>query len=97
MPSGPYLCYNTLVSVTMAPSPPQRGLEWKYQLFDVVPTWTVEPDIAVTKAMAIRHLPGIASNYEIKFFSAGAFNKLYLLHPLDDAAVLLRRSRSSMK
>jgi hypothetical protein len=43
--------------------------------------------MAVARAIAIRHLPGIASNYEVKFFSADAFNKLFLLHLLDDAPV----------
>ena len=69
----------------MSPTPPQHGLEWKYELFDVVPSWTIEPDMAVAKAIALRHLPIITSGYEINFFSAGAFNKLFLLHPLDDA------------
>ncbi|KAH9967393.1 phosphotransferase enzyme family-domain-containing protein [Russula dissimulans] len=69
----------------MSYKPPQHGLEWKYELFDVVPTWTVEPDITVVKATAVRHLPDITSGYEISFFSAGAFNKLFLLRPLDDA------------
>ena len=62
---------------------PQYGLEWKYELFDVVPSWTVEPDIAAARAIALRHLPVIASSYEIRFFSAGAFNKLYLIYPLN--------------
>ncbi|KAK2462793.1 hypothetical protein APHAL10511_005184 [Amanita phalloides] len=65
--------------------PPQHGLGWKYELFDVVPTWLVEPDMAVAKAIALRHLPVTSRNYEIKFFAAGACNKLFLLHPLDDA------------
>ena len=56
----------------MSPNLPQHGLEWKHELSGVVLTWTVEPDMAVAKAIAIRRLPGIASNYEIKFFSAGA-------------------------
>jgi hypothetical protein len=46
----------------MSSIPPQHGLEWKYELLDVVSTWTVEPDMAVAKAIAICHLPGIASN-----------------------------------
>jgi len=69
----------------MSPNPPQHGLEWKHGLFGVVPTWTVEPDMTIIKAIAIQHLPGITSNYKIKFFSASTFNKLFLLHPLDDA------------
>ena len=68
----------------MSLTPPQHGLQWKYELFDVVPTWTVEFDMAVVKAIAIRHLP-VTSNYEIKFFSAGAFNRLFLLHPPGNA------------
>jgi len=75
----------TLISFAMSPDPPQHGLEWKYELFAVVPSWTSEPDMAVAKEIAIRHLPVITSSYEIRFFSAGAFNKLFLLHPLDDA------------
>ncbi|KAI0247102.1 phosphotransferase enzyme family-domain-containing protein [Lactifluus subvellereus] len=63
---------------------PQHGLEWKYELFDVVPSWTVEPDIAIARAIALRHLPVIASGYGIRFFSAGTFNKLYSLYPLDN-------------
>ena len=70
----------------MSHRPPQHGLEWKYQLFDVVPSWTVEPDMAVAKSIAIRHLPLTSPSYDISFFSAGAFNRLFLLHPLDDAA-----------
>jgi hypothetical protein len=72
--------------VAMSHRPPQHGLEWKYQLFDVVPSWTVEPDMAVAKSIAIRHLPLTSPSYDISFFSAGAFNRLFLLHPLNDAA-----------
>ncbi len=68
----------------MSSKPPQHGLEWKYELFDVIPSWTVEPDMAVAKAIAVRHLAVTPSSYEIKLFSTGAFNKLFLLHPLDD-------------
>lgn len=66
-------------------NPPQHGLEWKYELFEFTPVWTVEPDMAVAKAIALRHLPLTTSIYVITFFSAGAFNKLSLLHPLNDA------------
>ena len=69
----------------MSPNPLQHGLEWEYQWFAVVPRWSIEPDMAVAKAIAIRHLPVITSSYVDSFFSAGAFNKLFLLHPLDDA------------
>ena len=72
------------------PNPPQHGLEWKYELFDVIPTWTVEPDMAAAKAISLRHLPHTSSNYSFTFFSAGAFNKLFLLHPLDDAGGALQ-------
>jgi len=84
----------TFLSLHLSPSsfvmssdikPPQHGLEWKYELFEVTPTWTVEPDMAVAKAIALRHLPLTSSSYEITSFSAGAFNKLFLLHPSDDA------------
>jgi hypothetical protein len=34
---------------------------------------------------ALCHLPSIPPSYEIEFFSAGEFNKLYLLHPFGDA------------
>jgi hypothetical protein len=34
---------------------------------------------------ALRHLPSIPPSYEIEFFSAGEFNKLYLLHPFGNA------------
>ena len=80
-----HFLFQTPILFAMSPSPPQHGLEWKYELFDVVPSWTIEPDMAVAKAIALRHLPIITSGYEINFFSAGAFNKLFLLHPLDDA------------
>ena len=73
----------------MSPNPPQHGLEWKYELFDVIPSWTVEPDMAVAKAIALRHLPVTPSSYDIRFFSAGAFNKLFLLYPLGDAGSTL--------
>jgi aminoglycoside phosphotransferase (APT) family kinase protein len=66
-------------------NPPQHGLEWKYELFEVTPIWTAEPDMAVAKAIALRHLPLTSSKYVITFFSAGAFNKLFLLHPVNDA------------
>ena len=66
-------------------SPPQHGLEWKYELFEVTPIWTVEPDMTVAKAIALRHLPLTSSNYIITFFSAGTFNKLFLLHPMNNA------------
>jgi aminoglycoside phosphotransferase (APT) family kinase protein len=72
-------------SFAMSPDPPQHGLEWKYELSDVIPSWTVEPDIAVAKAIAVHHLPVTPSSYAITFFSAGAFNKLFLLHPLGDS------------
>jgi hypothetical protein len=61
-------------------NPPQHGLEWKYELFEVTPSWTVEPDMAVAKAIALRHLYLTSSSYGIIFFSAGAFNKVFLLH-----------------
>src|SRR5882762_6144890 len=70
----------------MSSKPPQHGLEWIYELFDVIPRWTVEPDMAVAKAIAVRHLPVTTSVYEIRSFSAGAFNKLFLLYPLGDAS-----------
>jgi aminoglycoside phosphotransferase (APT) family kinase protein len=71
----------------MSSKPPQHGLEWTYEIFDVIPSWTVEPDMAVAKAIAVRHLPVTTSSYyEIRSFSAGAFNKLFLLHPLGDAS-----------
>lgn len=43
--------------------------------------------MAVTKAIALRHLPSIPPSYEIEFrvFSAGEFNRLYLLHPVGHA------------
>ena len=66
-------------------NPPQHGLEWKYELFGPIPSWTVEPDMAVAKAIALRHLP-IHSDYEIRFFAAGIFSKLFLLHLLDDSS-----------
>jgi len=66
------------------PQSPPDGLEWKYRLFDVIASWAIEPDMAVAKEIAIRHLPVITSSYEISFFSAGGFHKLFLLHPLDD-------------
>jgi aminoglycoside phosphotransferase (APT) family kinase protein len=69
----------------MSPNPPQHGLEWKYELSDVIPSWTVEPDMAIAKAIAIRHLPVTPSSFEIRFFSAGNFNKQFLLRPLSDA------------
>jgi aminoglycoside phosphotransferase (APT) family kinase protein len=74
-------------SFVMSPglNPPQHGLEWKYELFEVTPSWTVEPDMAVARAIALRHLPLTSSSYEIAFFAAGAFNKLFLLHPVNDA------------
>ena len=68
----------------MSFKPPQHGLEWTYEHFDIIPTWTVEPDMAVAKAIALRHLPVTTSSYEIRSFSAGAFNKLFSLHPPDD-------------
>jgi hypothetical protein len=34
---------------------------------------------------ALCHLLSIPPSYEIEFFSAGEFNKLYLLHPFGDA------------
>jgi len=66
-------------------NPPQHGLEWKYELFGPIPSWTVEPDMAVAKVIALRHLP-IHSDYEIRFFAAGVFSKLFLLHLLDDSS-----------
>ena len=66
------------------PQSPPDGLELKYRLFDVIASWAIEPDMAVAKEIAIRHLPVITSSYEISFFSARGFHKLFLLHPLDD-------------
>src|ERR1700755_483729 len=74
------------IQYVMSSRPPQHGLEWTYELFDVIPSWTVQPDMAVAKAIAVRHLPVTTSSYEIRSFSAGAFNKLFLLHPLDDVS-----------
>ncbi|KAI0260085.1 phosphotransferase enzyme family-domain-containing protein [Gloeopeniophorella convolvens] len=70
----------------MSHNPPQNGLEWKYELFDVMPTWTAEPDIHIARDIALLHLPAVAATYKIAFFAAGAFNKLYLIHPPDDSA-----------
>jgi aminoglycoside phosphotransferase (APT) family kinase protein len=69
----------------MAPKPPQHRLEWKYELSDVIPSWTVEPDTAIAKAIAIRHLPVTPSSFGIRLLSAGTFSKQFLLHPLGDA------------
>ena len=67
---APFL--QTLISsAAMSPSPPQHGLEWKERIFDVIATWTIEPDMAVAKKIAtsyfltIRHLPVTTSSYEI--------------------------------
>ena len=61
---APFL--QTLISsAAMSPSPPQHGLEWKERIFDVIASWTIEPDMAVAKKIAIRHLPVTTSSYEI--------------------------------
>ena len=49
--------------------------QWRHELIDAVPVWTVEPD--VVKAIAQPYLPpGI--DYTASTFSQGAFNKLFL-------------------
>ena len=35
----------------------QHGLEWTHGFFDVVPIWTIEPDISLMKATAQFYLP----------------------------------------
>jgi hypothetical protein len=64
-------------------TPPQHGLEWSYELFDVVPAWTVEPDISVVKAIVQPYLPP-GMDYTASTFSEGAFNKLFLLSHCSD-------------
>jgi hypothetical protein len=58
----------------------QYGLGWTHGLFDVVPIWTIEPDISVVKAVAQPYLP-LGISYTASPFAAGAFNKLFLLSP----------------
>ena len=58
----------------------QRGLAWVQKAFDVIPIWTVEPDISVVMATAQPHLPR-GTPYTVSPFAAGAFNKLFLLSP----------------
>jgi hypothetical protein len=59
----------------------QHGLGWtRSGFFDVVPIWTIEPDISVVKAIAQPYLP-LGIPYTASPFAAGAFNKLFLLSP----------------
>ena len=58
----------------------QRGLAWVQKAFDVIPIWTIEPDISVVMATAQPHLP-CGTPYTVSPFAAGAFNKLFLLSP----------------
>ncbi|WEW59784.1 hypothetical protein PRK78_005264 [Emydomyces testavorans] len=58
--------------------PIQHGLLWKDDRSgELVPTWTASPDIAIIKTLSIQHLPKDFKNAKVKFFSEGAFNKLY--------------------
>ena len=51
--------------------------QWRHELIDAVPVWTVEPDISVVKAIAQPYPPpGI--DHTASTFSQGAFNKLFL-------------------
>ncbi|KAI0273197.1 hypothetical protein BGY98DRAFT_1099500 [Russula aff. rugulosa BPL654] len=74
--------------VLQSPSALTR-MEGSIEQFDVIPSWTVMV-VANLKAIALRHLPSIprVTTYEIEFFSAGEFNKLYLLHPFAMLMVL---------
>ena len=58
----------------------QHGLGWTHRLFDVIPIWTIEPDILVVTAIAQPYLP-LGIPYTASPFAAGAFNKLFLLSP----------------
>jgi hypothetical protein len=63
--------------------PLQHGLEWSQEVFDVVPRWTIEPDISAVESLAKRHMPpGV--EYRASFFAAGAFNKLFLISSINE-------------
>lgn len=55
----------------------QYSLKWIEELFDTIPTWTVEPRIDIIKELALPHLP--VADYNVEYFASGSFNKLYLI------------------
>jgi aminoglycoside phosphotransferase (APT) family kinase protein len=54
----------------------QPGLHWENDLFGEVPKWTEEPSIDIMKKLIIQHLE-LDNEPELRFFAAGALNKLY--------------------
>lgn len=56
----------------------QHGLGWTHGFFNVIPIWTIKPDIFVVKAIVQPYLP-LRIPYTTSSFTADAFNKLFLL------------------
>ncbi|OSS45858.1 hypothetical protein B5807_09736 [Epicoccum nigrum] len=54
----------------------QPGLHWENDLFGEVPKWTEEPSIDIMKKLITQHLE-LDNEPELRFFAAGALNKLY--------------------
>ena len=54
----------------------QHGLRWTQELFDIVPVWTIEPDISVMKAITQPYLP-LGTSYTVSPFAEGAFDKFF--------------------
>lgn len=58
------------------------GVKWETTLFGSKPQWTVEPSAEILTKLAHRHLHVRMSKADkliVKFFSQGAFNKVYVI------------------
>lgn len=67
----------------MSPNP-QHGLKLKYELFGVIPSRTVEPDMVIAKVVSVRQYRHLSATRSYSFPLA-LINKPSLLHRLDDA------------
>jgi len=73
---------------------PQAGLVWEQQYFGAaIPTWTVEPDVAILTQISRRAL-NIAEDEPctVDFLDQETLNKVYIIHCADDYSYILRVS-----
>ncbi|KAF7541351.1 hypothetical protein G7Z17_g11980 [Cylindrodendrum hubeiense] len=71
----------------------RKGLFWDDGGLDIEPRWATEPDVAAIKGECLRTL-GIRDpdDCTVKFLTAGAFNKIYLVEPQGQRNLIMRVS-----
>ena len=86
-----------MANAIMADQMRRNLLQWEGGYWNSTPVWPQEPNIGVLKSLARRVLlfrlpaPVDDNSLEITFFSAGAFNKLYLItYPRHETSYLFR-------